>query len=159
MACCSIDGERLTGLMLAALIYDIGSLRIPGELLSKPSELLETEYHLIQMHAEAGYKILQQARLPWDIAEIIYQHHEREDGSGYPRGLTGDAILIEAKIIAVADVVEAIFSYRPYRLASELDEALAEIRTNRKQLYDAAVVDACLDILRETDFSFAVEQG
>ncbi len=151
-------GDRLTGLTLAALIHDIGKLRIPGELLSKPGRLSEAEYRLIQTHAEAGYEILQQASLPWNIAEIIYQHHEREDGSGYPRQLQSAAILPEAKIIAVADVVEAIFSYRPYRPALGREAALKEIRENRQKLYDAAVVDVCLEIFQETDFQFALEQ-
>ncbi|HWR40693.1 MAG TPA: HD domain-containing phosphohydrolase [Patescibacteria group bacterium] len=150
--------DALTGLTMAALLHDIGKLRIPGELLGKPGKLSNLEYQLIQTHVEAGYAILARANFPWNIAEIIYQHQEREDGSGYPRGLCGAEILPEAKIIAVADVVEAISSHRPYRPALGVDAALVEIRANRGRLYDPAVVDACLEVFLDTDFRFWREE-
>ena len=148
-----LSQDALTGLEMAALIHDIGKLRVPGELLSKPGKLIAAEFELIKTHSEAGREILQGADLPWDIAEIIFQHHERFDGSGYPRGLKGNQILLEAKIIAVADVVEAMSAHRPYRPALGIDAALNEIEHKRGQLYDPAVADACLSLYEEKGFS------
>jgi HD-GYP domain-containing protein (c-di-GMP phosphodiesterase class II) len=129
---------------MAAVIHDIGKISVPAEILTKPGRLTHTEFELIKEHARTGYEILKDVEFPWPIAEIIYQHHERMDGSGYPRGLDGDHILIEARIIALADVVEATASHRPYRPAQGIIAALHEIKKNRGILYDPDVVDASL---------------
>ncbi|WP_237246431.1 CHASE domain-containing protein [Sideroxyarcus emersonii] len=145
------DGQ-LRALTLAAMTYEIGKIQIPAEILSKPGKLDEVERNLIQVHAQAGFEILREIAFPWPIAKIVQQHHERLDGSGYPQGLRGDDILIEARIIAVADVVEAMLSHRPYRPALGLDAALAEITGQRGVLYDPAVVDACVRLFRELGY-------
>jgi len=125
---------------------------VPAEILSKPSKLNDLEFLLIQSHSQAGYDILKDVHFPWPIADIVLQHHERVDGSGYPLGLKGEQILLEAKIMAVADVVEAISSHRPYRAGLGTDSALAEIEANRGKLYEARVVDACLKLFRELNY-------
>ena len=137
------------GLRVAGLLYDVGKITIPSDILSKPGKLSSIEYRLIQGHAQSSYEILKNVQFPWPVAEVALQHHERMDGSGYPQGLTGDAILFEARIMAVADVVEAMSSHRPYRPALGIEMALAEIERGRATLYDAAVVDACLRLFRE----------
>ena len=124
-------------------------------MLSKPGRLDDLEFNMIKIHPQAGFEILQEIDFPWPIAQIVLQHHERLDGSGYPLGLKGNEILLEARIIAVADVVEAMFSHRPYRPALGVDAALAEIVANKGVLYDPAVVDACVRLFRERGFSFA----
>jgi PAS domain S-box-containing protein len=138
--------DRLHGVRLAACIHDIGKLAVPAELLSKPTRLTSLEYELVKTHADAGARILDGIEFPWPIREMVWQHHERCDGSGYPRGLKGEAILLEARIIAVADVIEAISSHRPYRAARGIDVGLAELSAGRGTRYDAAVVNACLRI-------------
>ena len=140
--------EACYGLELVGLVHDIGKISTPAEMLSKPDRLTELEYAIIKAHPHAGYEILKDVDLPLPIAEIIYQHHERMNGSGYPRNLKGDQILIEARIVAVADVVEAIYSDRPYRPGKGLDVALAEIERNRGVLYDEKVVDTLLHMVR-----------
>lgn len=140
------------GIYIAALIHDLGKIAVPSEILSKPSSLNRAESELIHSHSRIGYDITERIHFPWNVAEIIYQHHERIDGSGYPRGLKGDEIIIGAKILAVADVVEAMASHRPYRPALGVELAVNEITKQRDILYDGAVVDACLDLLRERDF-------
>ena len=137
---------------MAASIHDIGKLSVPAEILSKPGKLTETEFSLIKEHSKKGYEILKNVESAWPLAEIVYQHHERMDGSGYPRNLKGDAILMEARILAVADVVEAMASHRPYRPTLGIDAALKEIEDNRGVLYDADVVDVCLRLFREKGF-------
>ena len=139
-----LSDHRLRGLKFAATIHDIGKLSIPAEILSKPGKLTTIEHELIKAHAEAGFEIVKDIDFPWSVAEIIRQHHERLDGSGYPRGLKGEQILLEAKILTIADVVEAMSSHRPYRPAKGVEAALDEITQGRGSLYDAEVVDACL---------------
>ncbi|NWF36276.1 HD domain-containing phosphohydrolase [Mariprofundus sp. KV] len=139
-----LDSDRIKGIYLGAIIHDIGKIQTPAELLSKPSRLTGIEYSLIQTHAQTGYDILKDVAFPWPIALIAQQHHERVDGSGYPHGLKGEEICLEARIVAVADVVEAMSNHRPYRAGLGIDRALDEIRTNRGTHYDADVADACL---------------
>jgi PAS domain S-box-containing protein len=142
------------GIRLASEIHDLGKISVPADILSKPSRLSELEYSLIKIHPEAGYNILKDIEFPWPIALIVLQHHERMDGSGYPSGLKSGEIIIEARIIAVADVVEAIASHRPYRPALGIVKALDEISKNRGVLYDPQVVGACLALFQEKRFSF-----
>ena len=139
---------------MAGLVHDIGKISVPSEILSKPSKLKEIEMELIRSHSEVGFDILKDIEFPWPIAQVVFQHHERLDGSGYPRGLSGNDILIEAKVIAVADVVEAMSSHRPYRASLGIDKALEEISGNKDILYDAEVVDACLRLFEEKVFEF-----
>jgi len=143
-----LDEDRIHGIRLGSMIHDIGKIGIPAEILSKPSRLTPSEYRLVQDHAEIGYNILKDVKFPWPIAEIAHQHHERMDGSGYPNGLKGEEILLEARIIAIADVVESMASYRPYRSALGIQPAINEIQMHRGTLYDAKAVDACLEVLQ-----------
>jgi PAS domain S-box-containing protein len=159
LACAIADEMRLpedraAGLRMAALVHDIGKISVPAEILSKPGSLTETQFGLVRSHPETGWDVLKSIPFPWPVAETVLQHHERIDGSGYPRGLCGDEIILEARILAVADVVEAVTSHRPYRQALDIDEALSHISENRGLLYDAPAVDACLRLFREKDFSF-----
>jgi putative nucleotidyltransferase with HDIG domain len=147
--------EKIEGIRIAGTIHDIGKLSIPAEILSKPTKLSEIEFSLIREHARRGFEILKDVESPWPLAEIVYQHHERMDGSGYPRKLKGDEILMEARILTVADVVEAMASHRPYRPGLGIDLALAEIEKNRGIFYDEAVVDTCLRLFREKRYRFA----
>ncbi|MCX5810065.1 MAG: PAS domain S-box protein [Proteobacteria bacterium] len=149
-----LSSDTIDNIRMAGIIHDIGKISVPAEILSKPGILTDIEMSLIKVHSQSGYDILKDAGLPYPIAEIVLQHHERLDGSGYPQGLKDNDILLEAKIISVADVVEAIDSYRPYRLALGLDTALEEIEKNKGILYDAGVVEACLKLFREKGFSF-----
>ena len=139
----------------AGLLHDIGKLSIPAEILSKPSALSPLEMSLIKTHSQSAYDVLRTIDFPWPVANIVLQHHERMDGSGYPQGLSGDAILMEARILAVADVVEAMSSHRPYRAALGIEAALAEVERGRGVLYDVLVVDACLDLFRVEGFCFS----
>ncbi|HEX5362748.1 MAG TPA: HD domain-containing phosphohydrolase, partial [Gallionella sp.] len=138
-----LDEERIKGILMGATIHDIGKIGVPAEMLSKPMQLTALEMQLIREHAMMGFNILKDVRFPWPVAEIAHQHHERMDGSGYPQGLKGDAICLEARIVAVADVVESMASHRPYRPSLGLPAALDEVSRNRGLLYDAQVVDAC----------------
>ncbi len=149
-----MDSERIDGLRMGATIHDIGKIRLPAEVLSKPSKLTETEFELIKSHCQVGYDILKDIEFPWPVANIAYQHHERLDGTGYPQGLKGDEICLEARIVAVADVVEAISTHRPYRASLGMDVALKEIETHRGEWFEPAAVDACLNLIREKKFSF-----
>jgi len=146
--------DQVEGAYMAASLHDIGKIALPAEILSKPIQLTEIEISLIQAHAQAGYDILKGIEFPWPIADIIIQHHERMDGSGYPRGLAGDSISIEARIIGVCDVVETMSSHRPYRPSMGIGRALEEITRNRGPLYDADVVTACLKVFTEENFEF-----
>lgn len=146
--------EEQTGLRIASLLHDVGKIDVAAEILSKPARLSPLEMSMVQVHPEAGYNVLRKIDFPWPVAEIVYQHHERLDGSGYPRGLKQDAILIEARILAVADVVEAMDSHRPYRPALGRDKAMEEIQDKRGDLYDPRVVDVCKRLFAEGfDFS------
>ncbi len=142
------------GIELAASIHDLGKISIPAEILSKPSTLTAIEFMLLKNHAQAGYDILKDIEFPWPIASMVLQHHERLDGSGYPQGLKGEQILLESRILAVADVVEAMASHRPYRAALGSDSALKEIERGRGMVYDAAVVDACQRLFTQKRFAW-----
>ena len=144
--------QRIEGLRLAATIHDLGKIAIPGEILSKPSRLTEIEFNLIKIHPESGFDILKDIDFPWPISRMVLEHHERINGTGYPRGLVGDELLLESKILAVSDVVESMASYRPYRPALGLEQALLEIEKNRGVLYEPDVVDACLQMFREKGY-------
>ena len=146
--------DKIEGIRIAALVHDIGKINIPAEILSKPSKLNEMEFSLIKNHPKVGYDILRKIDFSWPVAKIVLQHHEKIDGSGYPQGLKGEKILLEAKIIGVADVVEAMSSHRPYRPSLGIDKALEEISQNRGTLYEPEVVDACLKLFKEKDFKF-----
>jgi len=149
-----MDSNRQEGLRVAASMHDIGKISIPAEILSKPGKLSPIEYSLIQGHAQAGYEVLKGVKFPWPVAEVALQHHERMDGSGYPQGLKGEAILLEARIVAVADVVEAMSSHRPYRAGLGIEKALAEIERGKGTAFDPEVVDACLKVIRKDGFAF-----
>ncbi|MEW6648024.1 MAG: CBS domain-containing protein [Pseudomonadota bacterium] len=149
-----LDEHRLHGLRLAGYIHDIGKVQIPSELLSKPSKLTPVEFELIKLHAEAGHDIIKDIAFPWPIAEMVWQHHECLDGSGYPRGITGDEMLQESRILAVADIVEAMSSHRPYRPALGAEPALEQITRLRGSKLDPAAVDACLYLFREAGYQF-----
>ncbi len=144
-----LDDEVCRGIYLAASIHDIGKIGIPSEILSRPGKLLDIEFALVKTHAEEGYKILKKVDFPWKIAEIVRQHHERLDGSGYPQGLKGDEILFEAKILAVADTVEAMSSHRPYRPSQGIDATLRFIEEEKGRFFDETVVDVCRDLFAE----------
>lgn len=149
-----ITEDQIKGIHIAGIIHDIGKIYIPSEILSKPGELTDIEFSLIKTHPVVGNDILKNIEFPYPIAQIVHQHHEKINGSGYPSGLLGDKILLEAKIISVSDTVEAIASHRPYRQALGIDKALEEISINRGTLYDADVVDACLKVFKEEGFKF-----
>ena len=149
------DARRLEGLRVASYLHDVGKITIPSEILSKPGALSRAELQLVQGHAQASYEVLKNIEFPWPVADIVLQHHERMDGSGYPQGLKGDAILIEARIIAVADVVEAMSLHRPYRTGLGIEAALAEIQRGRGSAYDPAVVDACIKLFRENRYQLS----
>jgi HD-GYP domain-containing protein (c-di-GMP phosphodiesterase class II) len=144
--------DKIDATRMAGSIHDVGKLSVPAEILSKPTHLTNVELLLVQEHSQRGYEILKQVESSWPLAEIVYQHHERIDGSGYPRGLKGEEILIEARIIAVADVVESMASHRPYRAAVGVEAAMKEIEDNRGILYDTGAVDACLKLLKEKGY-------
>jgi HD-GYP domain-containing protein (c-di-GMP phosphodiesterase class II) len=147
--------DQINGLHLAGIIHDVGKIQVPAEILANPGSLSEAEFSIVKTHPVAGYDILKNIEFPWPIAEIIYQHHERLDGSGYPLGLKGTDMLLEAKILAVADVVEAMSSHRPYRPALGVESALAEIEMHKGTLYDDYVVDACITLFQQGSFTFS----
>lgn len=142
------DHDRLKGLRMAATIHDLGKLYIPAEILAKPGRLTELEFSLIKTHAQAGFEILAGIEFPWPVARIVHQHHERYDGSGYPYGLAGDDILPEARIVGVADVVEAMSSHRPYRPGKGMEVTLQELRDGSGTAYDPLIVDACFKVFK-----------
>jgi PAS domain S-box-containing protein len=146
--------EQIEGISLAGLVHDVGKLLVPAEILSKPGKLGEMEMGIIRAHPRAGYDILKRIEFPWPVAQIVLQHHERMNGSGYPAGLSDGEIYLEARVLAVADVVEAMASHRPYRPARGINEALQEISDHKSLLYDARLVEACLRLFGEKKFSF-----
>ena len=143
------DAARCETLEMAGLVHDIGKIAVPTELLTKPTRLHPLELELIKRHAQAGYEILKDVPFPVPLADIAHQHHERMDGSGYPQGLKGEAILPEARVLAVADVIESMAAHRPYRPSLGMDKALAEIEAGRGHIYDPEVVDAALRLFRD----------
>lgn len=149
-----LSADRIDGIRMAGVIHDIGKVAVPAEILSKPGRITAHEFGIIKTHSQVGYDILKDIEFPWPVADIVLQHQERIDGSGYPQGLKGDEILVEARILAVADVVEAMSSHRPYRAALGVDKALEEIVKNKGALYDSDVADACVRVFKEKGFSF-----
>ena len=146
--------DKIEGVRIASLVHDIGKISIPAEILNKPTKLSKIEYSLIKDHPQIGYDILKSIDFPWPIAQIVLQHHERLNGSGYPQGLKGEDILLEARIMGIADVIEAMDSHRPYRPALGIDAALEKITPNKGILYDPKVVDACLKLFKKKEFKF-----
>ena len=144
-----LTAEAVEGIRVAGGLHDIGKIYVPAEILSKPSRLTSIEFRLVKSHSEVGHEILKSVSFPWPVADVVLQHHERMDGSGYPAGLTGDEIIPEARIVAVADVVEAMSSHRPYRAALGIEPALREIEKNRGRFYDPDSVDVCLELFAE----------
>ena len=151
-----LPDDRVHGIHLAGVIHDLGKIQVPSEILSKPGKISDIEFGLIKSHSQVGHDILKHIDFPWPIAQIVLQHHERLDGSGYPQGLKGDAILLDARILSVADVVEAMASHRPYRPGLGMAAALDEIIRGRGTHYDAQAVDACLELVRKHGFVFKV---
>jgi len=149
-----LSQDKIEGTRIASLVHDIGKVNLPTEIIIKPNKLIDVEFNLIKNYPKVGYDILKKVDFPWPIAEIVLQHQEKIDGSGYPRGLKGDEICIEAKILGVANVVEAMTSYKSYRTALSIDESLAEIVENKNILFDPEVVDTCLKLFKEKDFKF-----
>ncbi|MFP4477787.1 MAG: HD domain-containing phosphohydrolase [Desulfatibacillaceae bacterium] len=147
--------KQMDGIHLAGIIHDLGKISIPKSILEKPAALTPEEYKMVQRHPKVGYDILKSVEFPWPIAQIILQHHERMDGSGYPLGINGDQILLEARILAVADVMEAMMSDRPWRKAMTVDEALDELGSAKGTKFDPDVVDACLSLFLEREWEFA----
>ena len=150
----NLSEGQIESIYIAAMIHDIGKISVPTEILSKPDAINEAEYTLIKSHPEIAFETLKDIESPWQTTEIIMQHHERLDGSGYPLGLAGEDIILEAKILGVADVIEAMSSHRPYRPSLGLEKALEEIVTNKGKLYDLKVVDACVRVFNEKKFDF-----
>ena len=146
--------DRVEGVRMGGIIHDIGKISVPSEILSKPTRLTEIEYEIIKSHPQVGHDILSDIAFSWPLAEMVFQHHERMNGSGYPQGLKGDDILLEARILAVSDVVEAMASHRPYRPALGIAAALEELEKNRGILYDPDAVAHCLTLFREKGFAF-----
>jgi len=149
-----VEENRAQGIYVAGILHDVGKIYVPAEILNKPGKITELEHNVLKTHVEVGYEILKPVRFPWPVAEIVHQHHERLDGSGYPRGLKEPEIILEARILSVADVVEAMLSHRPYRPGLGLEKALAEIERGSGTIYDASAVEACLHLFRDGIFKF-----
>jgi PAS domain S-box-containing protein/putative nucleotidyltransferase with HDIG domain len=148
----NLSPDQINGIQMAGIVHDIGKIYVPAEILSKPSKLSDLEFRMVKSHADVGYQILKTIDFPYPIADIVHQHHERMDGSGYPKNISGSEILLEARILAVSDVVEAMASHRPYRPSIGIDKAFEEISRNKGILYDPVVVDACLRLFRDKGF-------
>jgi len=146
--------SQIEGIRIAGNLHDIGKIYVPAEILSKPGKLKKNEFNLVKDHVEVGYDLLKSIEFPWPVANMVIQHHERLDGSGYPHGLKGDDIMLESAIIAVSDVVESMASHRPYRPAYDINKALLEILQKKGDLYHPEVVDACLKLFNEGGFAF-----
>lgn len=149
-----LSEKQFKGIYMASRIHDIGKMKVPAEILNKPAKLTETELNIIKTHPQAGYELLKHIEFQWPIAQIVLQHHEKCDGSGYPAALRNKEILLEARIISVADVVEAMCSSRSYRPSLNIEKAMEEISQNKGTLYDTQVVEACLKILADGEFAF-----
>ena len=147
-----LSRDQIEGLRMSGELHDIGKIHVPAEILSKPGQISEAEYTIIKTHSQVGHDILKTIEFPWPVAKIVLQHHERIDGSGYPQGLKAKNILLEAKILAVADVIEAMATHRPYRPALSIEEALKEISKNKGKLYDSEVAESCLKVFKEKKF-------
>jgi putative nucleotidyltransferase with HDIG domain len=145
--------EKIKGIRVVGAVHDIGKIRVPAEILSKPGRITEAEFSIIKEHPRTGYDILKGIDFPWPVTQAVLQHHERMNGSGYPNQLSCDSIILEARALAVSDVVEAMASHRPYRPALGIDKALEEISRNKGSLYDITVVDACLKLFREKRYN------
>ena len=154
-----LSEEQVKRIHFAAMVHDIGKMSVPSELLNKPCSLMETEYLLVKSHPQTGYEILEGLDLSWPISQIVLQHHERMSGSGYPQGLSGENIILEARIMGVADVVEAIAYPRSYRKAFGINKSLNEIKSYRGLLYDPEVVDVCLKLFTEKGFKWGENDG
>jgi putative two-component system response regulator len=154
-----LPADTINGVYTAALVHDIGKIYVPSEILSKPGALTPNEFNIIKDHTRMGYMILKAIEFPWPVADIVYMHHERLDGTGYPQGLSGDAILLEAQIITVSDIVDAVSSHRPYRPALGIDRAIEEIEAQKGKTLNQAVVDACRRIIKEGKFAFETRMG
>ncbi len=152
-----LDKDRFEGLYIAAMLHDIGKIGISSDILSKPDKLSKAEFELIKTHVQNAYDILSKISFPWPVADIVLQHHEKIDGTGYPNGLTGKDILLEAKIISVADVVEAITAHRPYKPALGISYALKEIKKYSGIYYDPEIVDACIQVCTEINWNIELE--
>ncbi|HNR65112.1 MAG TPA: HD-GYP domain-containing protein [Atribacterota bacterium] len=152
----NLSPDHVESVKIASQIHDIGKIGIPSEILTKPTNLDSIEFSFIKEHPRMGYNILKDVDFSYPIADIILQHHERNDGSGYPQGITGESIILEAKIIAVADVVEAMTSHRPYRAAMGIDAAMDEILKNKGTLYQPEIVDVCIKLFKEKGFNFLI---
>jgi HD-GYP domain-containing protein (c-di-GMP phosphodiesterase class II) len=139
---------------MAGVIHDLGKISVPPQILSKPGRMNEMEFGIIKGHCQVGYDILKKIDFPWPLAQMVLQHHERMDGSGYPQGLSGEEILMEARILAVSDVVEAMSAHRPYRPALGIEKALEEIKKNKNTLYDPMAVEVCLKLFSDGGFEF-----
>jgi putative nucleotidyltransferase with HDIG domain len=147
-----LSEDQMEGIRIAGLLHDIGKISVPSDILSRPGQMTDLETDIIETHAQVGYEILKMIEFPWPVLDAVLQHQERVDGSGYPAGLSGDKIILEARILAVADVIEAMSSHRPYRPTLGMDRALAEITDNRGIRFDPAVVDACLRLFTEKGY-------
>jgi HD-GYP domain-containing protein (c-di-GMP phosphodiesterase class II) len=144
--------DQIDGIRMAAAIHDLGKISVPAEILSRPTKLTNIEFNPIKTHSQSGYDILKDIDFPWPVAKTVLEHHERMNGSGYPNGLTGDNLLMDSRILAVADVVESMASHRPYRPTLGIDAALNELSKNKGVLYDPEVSDACLRLFHEKDY-------
>jgi len=150
----NLSEEQIEGIRVAGTLHDIGKISVPAEILSKPGRLRKSEFELVKDHAEIGYGLLKMIEFSWPVAQVVLQHHERMDGSGYPGGITGEQILIEARIMAVADVIESMSSHRPYRPAFSIEKALLEIIMKKGLLYDTKAVEACVSLFNDKHFTF-----
>ncbi|MEO0206858.1 MAG: HD-GYP domain-containing protein, partial [candidate division WOR-3 bacterium] len=151
----NLSRDIIDYLRIAASLHDVGKIYVPAEILAKPTRLTPAEFEIIKTHPHVGFEILRPVDFPWPIPEIVLQHHEKMDGSGYPIGLTGDKIMLEAKILCVADIVEAMISHRPYREALGLDQALGDINKGRGIKFDERIVDICTNLFKEKGFKFS----
>lgn len=145
------DDRAVEGLRISGLLHDIGKISVPAEILTKPTRLTPIEYEMVKQHSASGHEILKNIPFPWPVAEAALQHHERLDGSGYPQALKGEAIIVEARILAVADVVDAMTTHRPYRPGIGIGGAMAEIERGKESIYDPVVVEACMEVIAKID--------